>query len=1162
MNPKPLKQHKCKYCKKPFARLPDLRRHVRIHTNEKAFKCDVCGKSFNVSGNLLVHKRIHEGVKPYECQTCKKRFTQKCSLIRHERTHSGETPFACDKCDKAFSNPYHLVCHIRMHAGLRPYKCDVCGKKFSQCSGLICHKRTHTGEKHFKCDTCGRRYSQASSLANHKRIHVDEIFASDVSSKQFSKASLLEKRKTTRGKQVGRRNNSSDQIEDVSPTTKSLFDSKRRRYTRINLFKFDIRIKLTKKSYSDLRNKRKQLTNEKVFESSELLTSGKEAFCSQISNGVSSGQETQFDQEAEAKDESCGDQIDQPTPDINQEAPYQCDLCESAFASAELMISHKEEVHISQDQEMPVCHEYEDTLSNEESLCNQTFQVTPVISEKGVYQCDSCDRTFGSSDLLILHKKDLHTAQKTSNGLYEEQLKYWFDDSPICFSDEDSYIIETDQIPMDLVMSPGSTEHLASPKELHATGEQSDSELESNKDVFDNRKDEQGPAETAAQLYQSDGTLASTEILPSHDCESNKRQEQQNQLDKEHETNKESFGTMISCERETAMSPELLLHTKRQQQQSLLCNENETNNVSNNESFGSVINSEREASMSPEYVFTDTFLTTQEEETQLTNEYEYNNEPYTTTSPQRETATSNGERSSQSDFCEQEPTSTELLTSRKEELDALQTGDVLSNQPSDLSVDYNLVDSCNEESCTVKIVISEVTANHCSFPEETVVSAGPFTSCVEDSLTTQQLKDNFKDEFEEEFECQFESNKSSSWNSPEVSLSPEYPYLGDTMFSSTELSALCMEDSSVMTKMGNLRPYKLLECRLDIERETVEELLNRTHQEKPTGTEEELQCDSFCYEEQFPATECFTSNMKEIPTYSDEVFENHSKDDHEHNFATDGSSEELCKISYRSPDKHKHVGQHLNDDASDQQLKYHANSECRTGKELSCDETAPDMSQEEGNYYCDLCKCTFLSSHLLTLHKEDIHALQQADNLSSHVHEKDDRDKYGEDSREVSFANRTDHASHQEELSQFEFCGRILPSSELLHLRKELFNSTQESSDNTLFHERVDIKTEDDKKEFEDRMEPVMSIVSPKKIHECDLCESVFVTQHLLTLHKEFHTRELPRNVVPNREFDYDLDEELEATKPLGITYICADCGGEFGLPNELLVHTEMAHAT
>ncbi|KAI0044880.1 hypothetical protein FA95DRAFT_1561717 [Auriscalpium vulgare] len=51
------KRHSCAMCHKSFDRPSTLRKHLLVHTGEKAFACDTCGRRFGVASNLNRHVR-------------------------------------------------------------------------------------------------------------------------------------------------------------------------------------------------------------------------------------------------------------------------------------------------------------------------------------------------------------------------------------------------------------------------------------------------------------------------------------------------------------------------------------------------------------------------------------------------------------------------------------------------------------------------------------------------------------------------------------------------------------------------------------------------------------------------------------------------------------------------------------------------------------------------------------------------------------------------------------------------------------------------------------------------------------------------------------------------------------------------------------------------
>ncbi|XP_063221108.1 zinc finger protein 236-like [Bacillus rossius redtenbacheri] len=211
--------YKCPICVHVFAKWAQLRRHVKMHKEDKPFVCPLCPASFNVEANLVLHEATHERDDP-RCPECHRKFTRiaslKAHIIVHEReeslfcpacgdefatqaqlerhmndhkiSESKEKVFQCQHCHQQFNQVSVLREHLRQHYKVKislshkyhkrnidrssfAHKCDSCTMAFQKPSQLLRHRRIHTGERPFKCTVCMKEFNQKGSLQIHMHKH-------------------------------------------------------------------------------------------------------------------------------------------------------------------------------------------------------------------------------------------------------------------------------------------------------------------------------------------------------------------------------------------------------------------------------------------------------------------------------------------------------------------------------------------------------------------------------------------------------------------------------------------------------------------------------------------------------------------------------------------------------------------------------------------------------------------------------------------------------------------------------------------------------------------------------------------------------------------------------------------------------------------------------
>lgn len=167
------KPHHCRYCRRRFAKISQLRLHMFSHYGIKPFFCNICKRSFANQYNYQEHIRSHTGETPYSCKVCNRRYMRRSYAKRHVCIHLFKGRFPCSECNKAYCHKQYLNRHLRLiHKLPVRHLCCVCDSVFKDKAEYDEHTLLHSNTRFYLCKLCRKQFSSLSNRKTHKCIPI------------------------------------------------------------------------------------------------------------------------------------------------------------------------------------------------------------------------------------------------------------------------------------------------------------------------------------------------------------------------------------------------------------------------------------------------------------------------------------------------------------------------------------------------------------------------------------------------------------------------------------------------------------------------------------------------------------------------------------------------------------------------------------------------------------------------------------------------------------------------------------------------------------------------------------------------------------------------------------------------------------------------------
>uniref|UniRef100_A0A8C6TTU3 C2H2-type domain-containing protein n=1 Tax=Neogobius melanostomus TaxID=47308 RepID=A0A8C6TTU3_9GOBI len=141
----------CHFCGKTYTKKTSLTSHIaENHKQPSSFKCPVCGKFLRRKNDLKRHLRIHNEDKPYQCSLCSKDFSRSDRLRAHVKAHHAGHGLLT-----AGAQAPRVEAAPTLGAELSPQS-HTCPDCLFPCSSFI---SPESGERQIHCPSCQRSFT-------------------------------------------------------------------------------------------------------------------------------------------------------------------------------------------------------------------------------------------------------------------------------------------------------------------------------------------------------------------------------------------------------------------------------------------------------------------------------------------------------------------------------------------------------------------------------------------------------------------------------------------------------------------------------------------------------------------------------------------------------------------------------------------------------------------------------------------------------------------------------------------------------------------------------------------------------------------------------------------------------------------------------------------